>query len=89
LKKQETSVILSFESAVYIRQAVYAFSALRREGEHFVVPPTLCSEGGVMLHDAFRNSGSAHIACNRELWHFRYRVEDLQQQKMTALSVQT
>jgi hypothetical protein len=43
----------------------------------------------VMLHDAFRNSGSAHIACNRELWHFRYRVEDLQQQKMTALSVQT
>ena len=31
MKKQETSVILSFESAVYIRQAVYAFSALRRE----------------------------------------------------------
>ena len=46
LKKQETSVILSFESAVYIRQAVYAFSALRREGEHFCRTPTLCSEGG-------------------------------------------
>jgi len=49
LKKQETSVILSFESAVYIRQAVYPFSALRREGEHFCRTPTLCSEGG----DAF------------------------------------
>ena len=46
LKKQETSVILSFESAVYIRQAVYTFSALRREGEHFCRTPTLCSEGG-------------------------------------------
>jgi hypothetical protein len=89
LKKQETSVILSFESAVYIRQAVYAFSALRREGKHFCRTPRRFAAKGVMLHDAFRNSGSAHIACNRELWHFRYRVEDLQQQKMTALSVQT
>ena len=46
LKKQETSVILSFESAVYIRQAVYAFSALRREGKHFCrIPDALQRRG--------------------------------------------
>ena len=38
--------MLSFESAVYIRQAVYAFSALRREGEHFCRTPDALQRRG-------------------------------------------
>ena len=49
-------------------------------------PLTLSCERG-MIHDAFRNVGTAYAACNGRLWHVRCSLENLWQQKMTAPSL--
>ena len=86
LKNRETSVILVFESAVYITAGGLNLSGLTSGRRAFLLCPRRSTAKGGMLHDAFRDSGSAHVACNCGLWHVRHCVEDLQQQKMTAQS---
>ena len=88
LKNRETSVILVYESAVYITAGGLHLSGLTSGRRTFLLCPRRSTAKGGMLHDAFRNFSFAYVACNGRLWHVRHCVEDLQQQKMTALSVQ-
>ena len=83
LKKGEASVIrISRMLSTYgMRSRLSGFAS--GIDAFLLLTPDANAKGG-MLHDAFRNFGSAHTACNCGFWHVRHCVEDLQQQKMTA-----
>ena len=83
LKKGEASVILISRmlSTYGMRSRLSGFAS--GIDAFLLLTPDANAKGG-MLHDAFRNFGSAHTACNCGFWHVRHRMEDLQQQKMTA-----
>ena len=83
LKKGEASVILISRtlSTYGMRSRLSGFAS--GIDAFLLLTPDANAKGG-MLHDAFRNFGSAHTACNCGIWHVRHRMEDLQQQKMTA-----
>ena len=77
LKNRETSVILVFESAVYITAGGLHLSGLTSGRRTFLLCPRRSTAKGGMLHDAFGNFSSAHVACNCELRRFQYRLENL------------
>ena len=76
LKNRETSVILVFESAVYITAGGLHLSGLTSGRRTFLLCPRRSTAKGVMFYDAFGNFSSAHVACNGELRRFRCRMEN-------------
>ena len=76
LKNRETSVILVFESAVYITAGGLHLSGLTSGRRTFLLCPRRSTAKGVMVYDAFGNFSSAHVACNCELRRFRCRMEN-------------
>ena len=77
LKNRETSVILVFESAVYITAGGLHLSGLTSGRRTFLLCPRRSTAKGGMFYDAFGNLSSAHVACNCELRRFRCRLENL------------
>ena len=77
LKNRETSVILVYESAVYITAGGLHLSGLTSGRRTFLLCPRRSTAKGGMFYDAFGNFSSAHVACNCELRRFRYRLENL------------
>ena len=76
LKNRETSVILVFESAVYITAGGLHLSGLTSGRRTFLLCPRRSTAKGVMFYDAFGNLSFAHVACNCELRRFRCRMEN-------------
>ena len=76
LKNRETSVILVFESAVYITAGGLHLSGLTSGRRTFLLCPRRSTAKGGMLHDAFRNFSFAYVACNGRLRHVRHCVQD-------------
>ena len=74
-----------FESAAYITAGGLHLSGLTSGRRTFFLlcPRRSTAKGGCFM--TLWNLSSAHVACNCGLRHVRHCVEDLQQQKMTAV----
>ena len=77
LKNRETSVILVFESAVYIPAGGLHLSGLTSGRRTFLLCPRRSTAKGGMFYDAFGNFSFAYVACNGRFWRVRYSVQDL------------